>query len=75
MSAIDRVMRAYASKHDLNPEQTAIVRSELSRFIEELMSGKRVPWTGQNTLDALATSANPSEEPIAGHVCVVTTKT
>lgn len=39
MSAIERVMKAYTSKHHLNPEQAALVRSELSSFIDELMSG------------------------------------
>jgi hypothetical protein len=43
MSAIDRVMRAYASKRDLNPSQAALVRDELSKFIEELMAGPRRP--------------------------------
>lgn len=41
MSAIERVMKAYGSEHDLNPEQATLVRSELSNFIDELMSGKR----------------------------------
>lgn len=36
-------MKAYTSKHDLNPEQTALVRSELSDFISELMLGRRPP--------------------------------
>jgi hypothetical protein len=41
MSAIDRIMRAYSSKHSLNREQSALIRTELSAFIAELMSGKR----------------------------------
>jgi hypothetical protein len=41
MSAIERVMKAYASKYDLNSEQAARVRAELSHFVDELMSGKR----------------------------------
>jgi hypothetical protein len=41
MSAIERIMKAYASKHDLNVEQAARVRAELSSFIGELMSGMR----------------------------------
>ena len=41
MSAIDRVMRAYASKHDLKPTQAALVRDELAKFIDELMTGSR----------------------------------
>ena len=40
MSAIERIMKAYASKHALNPEQAVLVRAEISRFIDELMSGK-----------------------------------
>ena len=44
MSAIDRVMRAYASKHALSPNQAAFVRAELSKCIDELMGGsRRVP--------------------------------
>jgi hypothetical protein len=41
MSAIDRIMRAYSSKHRLNEDQFALVHAELSAFITELMSGKR----------------------------------
>ena len=42
MSAIKRVMRGDASKHELNPEQARLVRAELSHLIDELlMSGKR----------------------------------
>jgi hypothetical protein len=41
MSAIDRVMRAYASKHILKPGQAALVREELAKFIDELMTGSR----------------------------------
>jgi hypothetical protein len=41
MPAIERIMKAYASKHELNPEQATLVRVELSRFIDELTSGKR----------------------------------
>jgi len=41
MSVVERVMKAYASKYDLTPEQAAQVRLELSNFINELMSNKR----------------------------------
>lgn len=41
MSAIERVMKAYASKHDLSERQAAWVRLELSAFITELKSRKR----------------------------------
>jgi hypothetical protein len=41
MAVVDRVMRAYASKHDLNPSQAAFVRNELSKIINELMAGSR----------------------------------
>jgi hypothetical protein len=37
MSIVDRVMRAYVSKHDLSPAQATFVRAELSKFIDELM--------------------------------------
>jgi hypothetical protein len=39
MKAIDRVMRAYQSKRVLTAEDALRVRSELSKFIDELMSG------------------------------------
>lgn len=38
MSAVDRVMRAYASKHDLNPSQASYVRKELSKIIDAFMA-------------------------------------
>lgn len=41
MPAIDRVMRAYTSKYELNAEQATLVRLELSSFIAELMSRAR----------------------------------
>ena len=41
MAAIDRVMRAYASKHELSPAQAAFVRQALAEFIEQL---KTRPW-------------------------------
>ena len=41
MSAIERVMKAYTSKHDLSAAQAALVRLELSNFIAELMSRTR----------------------------------
>ena len=41
ISAIDRVMRAYASKHALNPHQAAFVRAELSKIIDELMEDRK----------------------------------
>jgi hypothetical protein len=41
LPVIERIMKAYASKHDLNPEQAARVRAELLSFIGELMSGMR----------------------------------
>jgi len=41
MSTIDRVMRAYASKHALTPSQAAFVRTELSDFIGEPASRRR----------------------------------
>jgi len=41
MSVIERIMKAYVSKHDLKPEHVAKVRGELSAFIDELMSGTR----------------------------------
>jgi hypothetical protein len=41
MSVVERVMKAYASKYDLTPEQAAQVRLELSNFINDLLSGKR----------------------------------
>ena len=43
MSAIERIMRAYASKHELNLEQAALVRLELSDFISKLMYERPQP--------------------------------
>ena len=34
-------MKAYARKYNLNPEQAALARAELSSFIAVLMSGIR----------------------------------
>ena len=43
MGAVDRVMRAYEQKHKLSQEQARIVRAEVSRFIDELLSGEKLP--------------------------------
>jgi len=42
MSAIHRVMRAYTSKHRLNPSQIVFVRVELSKIIDEFMTSLRL---------------------------------
>jgi hypothetical protein len=48
MKAIDRVMRAYLSTHKLTEEEASHVKAELSKFIDDLMSGKAAPVpTGQ----------------------------
>jgi hypothetical protein len=52
MSAIERVMKAYTSTHDLTPEQTRLVRVELSNFINELMSVRRSPISDSSHRDA-----------------------
>jgi hypothetical protein len=39
MQAIDRVMAAYAKVHKPTEEQAAMAREELSRFIDQLLSG------------------------------------
>jgi hypothetical protein len=41
MKAIDRVMRAYSRTHQLTEAQTAMVRQDLSAFIDELLAGKK----------------------------------
>jgi hypothetical protein len=51
MSVVERVMRAYASKHQLTPPQAALVRLELSNFINDLLSGKRSEPTRVETND------------------------
>jgi hypothetical protein len=43
MSVVDRVMRAYASKHDLTGRQAAFVREEIAKFIVELTAAPRRP--------------------------------
>lgn len=39
MKAIDRVMRAYQSKRNLTADEASRLRAELSKFIDELMTG------------------------------------
>jgi hypothetical protein len=43
MKAIDRVMRAYLTTRKLTEDDALRVRAELSKFIDELMSGKTTP--------------------------------
>jgi hypothetical protein len=43
MKAIDRVMKAYLSTRKLSPEQADLVRTQLVKFIEELMAEKSKP--------------------------------
>jgi hypothetical protein len=58
ISAIDRVMRAYASKYELNSSQAVFVRSELSKFIDELMvSSRRAPMMFPETIPGAAPRA------------------
>jgi hypothetical protein len=42
MKAIDRVMTAYSRTHRLTEAQTRLVRQELSAFIDELLTGKKL---------------------------------
>jgi len=63
MSAIDRVMRAYASKHDLKPSQAALVRDELAKFIDELMTGSRRAPMMPETVRGSYTGAAPQRMP------------
>jgi hypothetical protein len=51
MKAIDRVMAAYAKVHKLTDEQAATARKELSRFIDQLLSG-RMPGSSENQTKA-----------------------
>lgn len=39
MRAIDRVMRAYLQTHRVTDAQAALVRAELSEFIDGLLAG------------------------------------
>jgi hypothetical protein len=41
MSALGRIMRAYAKKHPLTPDQAVIVRRELSLIIDDLLTRPR----------------------------------
>jgi hypothetical protein len=61
MSAIDRVMRAYSSKHPLNRVQSALIRKELSAFIGDLMSGKRPEFPRALTADERTFPGGPDE--------------
>jgi hypothetical protein len=40
MKAIERVMKAYLSTRQLSAEQTALVRDQLTKFIDELLAAK-----------------------------------
>jgi hypothetical protein len=67
VSAIERVMKAYTSKHDLNAEQAVRVRLELANFIDELMSMARreptmFPEKGCGTLPVLGDTPS-SQDP------------
>ena len=83
-------MKAYVSKHDLNPKQAALVRAELATFIGELMSGERREPTMLPETKSAAASRHPQRgkmtessfktperagEPVAGNVSVVTSRT
>jgi len=68
MSAIERVMKAYASKHDLNPEQAMLVRAELSKFVNELRDGRRPPTLFSENARRDASSA--CRATISGHQTV-----
>ena len=57
MKAIDRVMRAYQRTRKLTDEDASLVRAELSKFIDELMLGKK---------STIAEPKNERSRPIKG---------
>jgi hypothetical protein len=54
MKAVDRVKAAYAKAHKLTDEQTAIVRKEISDFIDQFLHGS--PETPANKTGTLPDS-------------------
>ena len=54
--AIDRVMTAYSSKHDITPSQAAFVRDQISKFIDELMTE---PWRAPMMFPETETGGDP----------------
>lgn len=74
MSAIDRIMRAYSSKHHLNQDQSALIRTELSAFIRDLMSGNRLEFPRALVAEQCASTgrsdqAVPREKPVITSTC------
>lgn len=61
MSAIDRIMRAYSSKHPLNQVQSALIREELSAFIGDLLSGKRLEFPRASAAEQCAFTGDPGQ--------------
>jgi hypothetical protein len=49
MKTIDRIMKAYTKKYQLTDAQAALVRKELSIFIEEMQFGKNAGLTLSGT--------------------------
>jgi hypothetical protein len=71
MSAIERVMKAYVSKYDLDPKQAARVRAELSAFIGELGSGTGQPRSCERrepTMLPETRNAAASRDPLRGTI-------
>ena len=66
MSAINRVMRAYASKHVLEPSKAALVRVELAKFIDELLTGSRRAETMGGSDIGAAQQSMPDAVPDGG---------
>jgi hypothetical protein len=66
MAAIDRVMRAYASKHVLEPSKAALVRVELAKFIDELLTGSRLAETTRGSDIGAAQQSIPAAVPDGG---------
>lgn len=51
METIDRVMKAYLSTRKLSDEQRELVYADLSKFINELRSGKMIPSERQDPVE------------------------
>jgi hypothetical protein len=63
MSVLERAMKAYVSRHDLNPKQPALVRAELSTFIGDRPANRR-----ETTMLPEMKSATASRHPRHGTI-------
>jgi hypothetical protein len=63
MSALERVMRAYARKHPLTLDQSVLVRRELSQIIDELRRAPMMLPESANDAGRRSVSGNAPDVP------------